>query len=73
MYTRTVLMVVFWRYRMPFDAHGCVSTLMNVTYAKILIERDRGIDVFEVGVNDSIFSGNEQQRCNNKGERMSLH
>ena len=39
-----VLMVVFWGYRMPFDVHGCVSTLMNVTYAKILIERDKSID-----------------------------
>ena len=71
-----VLMVVSWRYRMSFDAHGCVSTLMNVTfYAKILIERDKSIDEcrfikrthfrvyeFEVGVNDSIFSGNEQQK-----------
>ena len=45
MYTRMVLMVVFWDYRMPFDAHGCVSTLMNVTFwAKILIERDKSID-----------------------------
>ena len=25
-----VLMVVFWRYRMPFDANGCVSMLVNV-------------------------------------------
>ena len=40
-----MLMVVFWRYRMPFDALGCVSTLMNVTfYAKILIESDKSID-----------------------------
>ena len=40
-----VLMVVFGRYRMPFDAHGCVSTLLNVTsYAKISIERHKGID-----------------------------
>ena len=45
MYTRMVLMVVFWRYRMPFDAHGCVSILINDTcYAKILIERDKSID-----------------------------
>ena len=36
-----VLMVVFWRYRIPFDTS---STLMNVTYVKILIERDKGID-----------------------------
>ena len=40
-----VLMVVFWRYRMPFDAQGSVSTLMNVTfYAKVLIECDKSID-----------------------------
>ena len=40
-----VLMVVFWHYRMPFDAHGYVFTLMNVTfYAKILIERDKSIE-----------------------------
>ena len=44
MYTRMVLMVVFWCYRMAYDAHGCVSTLMNVTYAKILIERDKSIN-----------------------------
>ena len=38
-------MVVFSRYRMPFGAHGCVSTLMNVTFcAKILIELDKNID-----------------------------
>ena len=38
-------MVVIWGYRMPFDAHGCVSTLINVTfYAKILVERDKSID-----------------------------
>ena len=40
-----VLMVVFWRYRIPFDANGCVSTQMDVTLcAKILIERDKSID-----------------------------
>ena len=45
MYTRMVLMAIFWRYRMPFDAHGCVSTLIDVPfYAKILIERDKNID-----------------------------
>ena len=42
MYSRMVLMVVCWRYWMPFDGNGCVSMLMNVTfYAKILIERDK--------------------------------
>ena len=45
MYSKMVLIVVFWRFRMTFDAHGCVSTLMNVTfYVKILIERDKSID-----------------------------
>ena len=39
MYTRMVLMVVFWRYRMPFDAHWRVSMLM-----KKLIERGKNID-----------------------------
>ena len=45
MYTGMVLMVVFWRYKMLFDAQGCVSTLTNVTlYAKIIIDRDKSID-----------------------------
>ena len=40
-----VLKVVFWRYRMPFDALGCVSTLMNVLfYARNLVERDKSTD-----------------------------
>ena len=30
MYSRMVLMVVCWRYGMPFGVNGCVSTLMNV-------------------------------------------
>ena len=30
MYGKTVLIVVCWRYGMPFDAKGCVSTLVNV-------------------------------------------
>ena len=30
MYSRTVLMVDCWRYGIPFDADGCVSTLINV-------------------------------------------
>ena len=38
-------MVVCCRYRMPFDANGSVSTLMNVAfYAKILIEGDRSVN-----------------------------
>ena len=45
MYSRMVLMVVCCRYRMPFDANGCVSTLMNVTfYAKMVIESDRSVN-----------------------------
>ena len=39
-----VLMDVFWRYIIPCDAHGCVSTLMNVTYVNILIERNKSVD-----------------------------
>ena len=30
-YSRVVLMVVCWHYRMPFDANGCISTLVNVS------------------------------------------
>ena len=30
MYSRIVLMVICWCYGMPFDANGCVSTLVNV-------------------------------------------
>ena len=30
MYSRIVLMVVCWRFRIPFDANGYVSTLANV-------------------------------------------
>ena len=45
MYAKMVLMVMSWGYRIPFDAHGCVSMLVNVTfYAKILMERDKCID-----------------------------
>ena len=44
MYSR-MLLVVCGRYRMPFDANGCVSTQMNVTfYARILIESDTGVN-----------------------------
>ena len=59
MYSKMLLMVVCWRYRMPFDAIGCVSTLMNVDWIKWTYFR---VNEFEVGVNDSIFSGNEQQK-----------
>ena len=59
MYIRMVLMVVCWRYRTPFDATGSVSTLVNVDWIKWMYFC---VDEFEVGVNDSIFSGNEQQK-----------
>ena len=58
MYSRMVLMVVYWRYRMLFDTYVCVSILLNVDWIKWLyccVE-------FGVGVNDSTFSGNEQQK-----------
>ena len=57
MYSEMVLMVVCWRYRMPFDANDCVSTLMNVDWIKLMCFC---VSEFEVGVNDSLFSGNEQ-------------
>ena len=45
MHSRVVLMVVCCRYRMPFDANACISTLMSVTfYAKMLIESDRSVN-----------------------------
>ena len=59
MYSRMVLMVVCRHYRMPLDANGCVSTLVNVDGIKWMYFC---INQFEVGVNDSIFSGNEQQK-----------
>ena len=54
-----VLMVVCWYYRMPFDANGCVFMLMNVDWKKLMYFC---INEFEVGINDSIVSGNEQQK-----------
>ena len=54
-----VLMVVCWRYGMPFDVNGGVSTLMNVDWIKWMYFCFKE---FEVGVNDSMFSGNEQQK-----------
>ena len=59
MCSRIVLMVVSWCYRMPFDANGCVSTLVNIDWIKWMYFC---VNEFEVGVNDSIFSGNEQQK-----------
>ena len=43
---------------MPLDADGCVSTLMSVDWIKWMYFC---VSELEVGVNDSIFSGNEQQ------------
>ena len=44
-YSRMVLMIVCWRYWMPFDANGRRSTLTNITfYAKILIESDKSVN-----------------------------
>ena len=47
---------------MPFDANGCVSTLMNVDWIKWT---DFCVNEFKVGVNDSIVSGNEQLKVEN--------
>ena len=59
MYSRKVLMVVCWRFEMPFDENDCVSTLVNVDWIKWMYFC---ANEFEVGVNDSIFSGNKQQK-----------
>ena len=53
-----VLMVVRKPYGMPFDANGWVSTLMNVDWIKWM---NFCINKFEMGVNNSTFSGSEQQ------------
>ena len=52
-------MIVCWRYRMPLDANDCISTLMNVDWVKLIYFCVKEI---EVGVNDSIFLSNEQQK-----------
>ena len=54
-----MLIVVCWRYGMPFDANGCVCTLMNVDGIK---RKYFCVNEFEFDVNESIFSGNEQQK-----------
>ena len=59
MYNGMVLMIVSWRYRMPFEANGCVSTQMNVDWIKWMYFC---VNEFEVGVIYSISSGNEQQK-----------
>ena len=59
MYSWMVLMVDCWRYRMPLDANGCVSTVMNVDLIKWMYFC---VNEFKIGVNDSILSDNEQQK-----------
>ena len=59
MYSRMVLMVVRWRDGMAFDANGYVCTLVNVDWIKWMYFC---VNECEVGVNDSIFSGNEHQK-----------
>ena len=59
MYSRMVLMVVCWCDRMPFDANGGVCTLVNVNWIKWMYFY---VNEFDVGVNDSIVSGKEQQK-----------
>ena len=60
MYSRMVLMLVCCLYRMPLDLNGCVFTLVNVDWIKWTYFC---VNEFEVGINDSIFFGNEQQNC----------
>ena len=52
-------MVVCWRYGKRFDGNGCVSTLVNVDGIKWMY---CCVNEFEVGVNDSIFSDDEQEK-----------
>ena len=60
MYSRMKLMIVCWRYGIPFNANSCVPTPMNVGLNKMNIFLH--YYVFEIDVNDSIFSNNEQQK-----------
>ena len=59
MYSRIVSMVACWCYGMPFDTNGCVSTLVNVDWIKWMYF---WVNELEVGVNDSILPGSEQQK-----------
>ena len=52
-------MVVYWRYGMPFQTNGSVSTLVNIDWIKWMYFC---VNEFEVGVHDSIFFGNNQQK-----------
>ena len=53
MYSSMVPMVICWRYGMPFDADGWIK----FDWIKWMYFC---VNEFEVGFNDSIFSGNEQ-------------
>ena len=59
MYSRMVVMVVCWRDRMPLNANGRVSTLVNVDWIKWM---HICVNEFEAGVIDCILSDNEQQK-----------
>ena len=63
-----VLLVVCWRYRMPFDANGCVFTLVNGYWIKWMYFY---VNEFGVGINDRIFSGSEQQKVYRWGDIAS--
>ena len=52
MYSRMVLMVICWRHRIPFDANGCVSMLVNVVWKTWMYFC---FNEFKVGVNNNIF------------------
>ena len=43
---------------MPLDANGYISTLMNVDLIKWIYFY---VNEFKAGINDSVFSGNDQQ------------
>ena len=59
MSSRMVLMVDYKRHGMPFDANGCVSTLVNVDWIKLMYFC---VNEREVVANNNIFSGNEEQK-----------
>ena len=59
MYIRMVLMVVCWHYGMLVDTNGGISTLVNVDWIKWTYFC---VNEFEIDINDSIFSGTEQQK-----------
>ena len=59
MYSKMVLMIVCWHYGMLVDTNGGASTLMNVDWIKWMYFC---VNEFVVGINDSIFFGNEQEK-----------